>query len=166
MPPPGEDLVSYERHMRALQAGSKKVICHCPLIQGMMARSFALTRAEILERGYDITTLFNRFPFCRRLKRYLYLVSINLHMYMHWYTCRGHVSHLWWDMSIWHYIGTYIHEHINIHSWKYIYIHLCTFSWSLLPKLLCLTPLPTSVDGWNAGVVGRWHTQDFFSAIM
>lgn len=63
MPPPGEDSVSFERHTKVLQAEFKKKNRNTAVVNDLMDRSFAIRRSEILEKGYDLPSLFTRFPF-------------------------------------------------------------------------------------------------------
>lgn len=85
--PPGEDAVSYERHIKALQMEFKKshrnnrligeknhltvsayLLQHHVLIaDDLMDRSFAMRREEIEAKQYGIEVLISRFPFIQEL---------------------------------------------------------------------------------------------------
>lgn len=63
MPPPSEDSVSFERHTKVLQAEFKKKNRNTAVVNDLMDISFAIRCSEILEKGYDLPSLFTRFPF-------------------------------------------------------------------------------------------------------
>ena len=77
VPPPGEDTVSYERHTKALQAEFRKTNRNNALVSDLMGRSFALRRAEILEKNYSLSALLSRFPFLQEADQVItiYLAS-------------------------------------------------------------------------------------------
>ena len=63
IPLPGEDMISFERHTKALQVEFKRANRNNAVINDLMNRSFALRRAEILEKPHDLASFFNKFPF-------------------------------------------------------------------------------------------------------
>ena len=73
VPLPGEDSVSFERHTKALQIEYKKTNRNTAVIDDLMTRSFALRRAEILEKECDLPALFNKFPLLQEVDQVSYI---------------------------------------------------------------------------------------------
>ena len=69
VPPSGEDTVSYERHTKALQAEFRKTNRNNAVVSDLMGRSFALRRAEILEKTTVFRHFYPDFLSCKRLIR-------------------------------------------------------------------------------------------------
>ena len=63
VPAPGEDAVSYERHVKYLKVEYKKANRNWAIVGDLMERSFALRRQEILENTVSIEHILVRFPF-------------------------------------------------------------------------------------------------------
>ena len=66
VPAPGEDAVSYERHIKVLQVEYKKANRNQAVVGNLMERSFALRRQEILEKTVSIEHILVRFPFLQQ----------------------------------------------------------------------------------------------------
>ena len=59
----GEDSVSYERHIKQLQAEFSKTRRNPQVVAELMTKTFPMRRAEILQQTCDVTKIFERFPF-------------------------------------------------------------------------------------------------------
>jgi hypothetical protein len=60
---PGEDSVSYERHLKHLQGEFSKAKRNPQVVTELMTKTFPLRRAEILEQSPSLPKLVERFPF-------------------------------------------------------------------------------------------------------
>ena len=63
----GEDGVSYERHIKQLQAEFSKAKRNPQVVFELMRKTFPHRRAEILEQSSDLTKIFERFPFLQEI---------------------------------------------------------------------------------------------------
>ncbi len=63
VPLPGEDVVSYERHIKALQVEYKKSRQNKHIVCDLAERSFAMRRKEIVDKHLHLESIFDRFPF-------------------------------------------------------------------------------------------------------
>ena len=61
--PPGEDTVSFGRHCKVLQAVYKKASRNGQVVVDLMDRTFAFRRQDILSLTYDLSELFDKYPF-------------------------------------------------------------------------------------------------------
>ena len=61
----GEDRVSLERHAKVLLEESKKRHPNSQVVEDLMSRTFPMRRRDILENAYDLSTLFNKYPFLK-----------------------------------------------------------------------------------------------------
>lgn len=73
--PPGEDCISYGRHIKVLQVEFKKTNRNSHVLESLMERTFAMRREEIMEKGYEMNVLFDRFPFLQEVEQ-VYTVCI------------------------------------------------------------------------------------------
>ena len=85
--PPGEDAVSFERHTKALQIEFRKTNRNSQVIADLMDRSFALRRAEIEEKNYDVGRLFNRFPFLQEAQHVCDVYSVDFRVLLSTLMC-------------------------------------------------------------------------------
>lgn len=65
---PGEDDVSYERHLKQLQGEFSKKKRNPQIVKELMEKTFVQRRTEILEKSYTLVQLFERFPFLQELE--------------------------------------------------------------------------------------------------
>ena len=63
----GEDSVSYERHIKQLQAESSKMKSNPPVVSELMRKTFPQRTAEIMEQPSDLIKMFERFPFLQEI---------------------------------------------------------------------------------------------------
>ena len=72
----GEDTVSYERHIKQLQAEFSKTKRNPQVVFELMRKTFPHRRAEILEQPSDLTKMFERFPFLQEIDHVSLTVGI------------------------------------------------------------------------------------------
>ena len=60
---PGEDEVSFQRHNKALQLEYKKTRPNPQVVRELMTTTFAMRRADLLSKAYDVLTVFEKYPF-------------------------------------------------------------------------------------------------------
>ena len=77
---PGEDDVSFERHLKQLQAEFSKARRNPQIVSDLMLTTYSHRRVEILGQAYCLTKLFERFPFLQELD-HVSTQSINKHKY-------------------------------------------------------------------------------------
>lgn len=68
----GEDDVSFARHVKALQAEHKKQHPNPQIVEELMSCSFAQRRADILDKSYDLSALFEKYPFLNEVEQVNY----------------------------------------------------------------------------------------------
>lgn len=61
--PPSEDTVSFGRHCKFLQAEYKKASRNGQVVVDLMDWTFAFRRQDILSHTYDLSELFDKYPF-------------------------------------------------------------------------------------------------------
>ena len=61
----GEDSVSFQRHVKALQAEFKKPRPNQQIVNELVELSFVMRRSDILDNLYDLPTIFEKYPFLR-----------------------------------------------------------------------------------------------------
>ena len=59
----GEDEISFARHIKALQAEHKKQHPNPQIVEELMSCSFTMRRADILDNSFDLSQLFEKYPF-------------------------------------------------------------------------------------------------------
>ena len=64
---PGEDSVSYERHLKHLQGEFSKSKRNPQIVCELMVKTFPLRRVELLEQSHSLSKLFERFPFLQEI---------------------------------------------------------------------------------------------------
>ena len=60
---PGEDSISFKRHVRVLQAEFKKPRHNTAVVTELMTRTFAFRRKFLLEGVHELKSIFEQFPF-------------------------------------------------------------------------------------------------------
>lgn len=61
--PIGEDTVSYQRHIRALQVEFKKTRRNMSVVNELMTITFPFRRKFLMEGVHELKTIFEKFPF-------------------------------------------------------------------------------------------------------
>lgn len=82
---PGEDVTSFERHNKVLQAEFKKSNHNAQVVCELMDRTFAFRRQDILAHTYDLQSLFEKYPFvqeCEQVCWHLLNVTVYIYIYI------------------------------------------------------------------------------------
>ena len=61
--PAGEDITSFKRHCRVLEAEWRKSRRDLVVVDGLMSRTYAFRRRDIIETGRNVEYLFEKYPF-------------------------------------------------------------------------------------------------------
>ena len=72
---PGEDSVSYERHLKHLQMEFLKTHRNPQKIAELMLLTYPLRREEILNKDYSLNKLFEKFPFLQEVEHVSLIIN-------------------------------------------------------------------------------------------